>query len=101
MLEADEPFAGSYTLEVSSPGLERKLRRPAHYAKSIGRLVSVKTIGEVDGATSHKGTVVATTDDGFVVEAGGSQRTIRFDDVAKARTVFEWRPSPKPGKRSG
>lgn len=101
MLDEDEPFPGAYTLEVSSPGLERTLRRPEHFAKSVGRVVTVKTAHEVDGATAHRGTVVATTDDGFVVEVNGANRTIRFDEVAKARTVFEWGPKPKPGTKSG
>lgn len=101
MLDADDPIDGSYTLEVSSPGLERSLRRPSHYAKSVGRLVNVKTTHEVDGMTAHKGTIVAVTDDGFVLEVDGVQRTIRYEDVAKARTVFEWGPQPKPGKKSG
>ncbi len=101
MLDEDEPFEGPYTLEVTSPGLERKLRRPSHYVKSIGRMVSVKTVSEVDGATSHKGEVVATTEEGFVVEGESWRRTIRYDEVAKARTVFVWGTSPKPGKKSG
>jgi ribosome maturation factor RimP len=101
MLDEDEPFADAYTLEVTSPGLERKLRRPSHYAKSIGRVVVATTTTEVDGATAHRGTIVAADDDGFVVEVNGTNRTIRFDEVAKARTVFEWGAKPKPGTKSG
>jgi ribosome maturation factor RimP len=101
MLDADDPIDGSYTLEVSSPGLERSLRRPNHYAKSVGRLVNVKTTHEIDGTSAHKGTILAAEEDEFVLDVAGSRRTIRYEDVAKARTVFEWGPRPKPGKKSG
>ena len=43
-LDEDDPVPGSYTLEVSSPGLERPLRTPAHFARAVGTAVKVKTI---------------------------------------------------------
>ena len=49
-LEEADIFAGAWVLEVSSPGLERKLRKPAHYVKSIGREVKIKA--RVDGTTT-------------------------------------------------
>src|SRR4051794_3639747 len=48
-LDDDDPIPGRYTLEVSSPGLERPLRTPAHFLRFIGTTVSVKTTAEVDG----------------------------------------------------
>lgn len=99
MLDEDDPVSGSYTLEVTSPGLERKLRRPRHYEKSIGRAVKVKTMQPVDEATNHRGTLVASDDKGFVLEVDGEERSIAFDDVVSARTVFVWEKNPKPGKR--
>ena len=99
MLDEDDPVAGSYTLEVTSPGLERKLRRPRHFQKSIGRVVKVKSVKPVDDATNHRGTIVASDEDGFVVDIDGQQRSIAFDNVVTARTVFVWEKNPKPGKR--
>ena len=88
----DEPevarhLPGPYALEVSSPGLERPLRRPAHFRGAIGELVSLKR----HGAARERGTIVAAYDDTFeLAHADGTTERIAFDDVEKARTVFEW-----------
>ena len=58
LLDDTDPIPGAYTLEVSSPGLERKLRSPRHYVKSVGREVKVKTRDEVDGRRVHRGVLV-------------------------------------------
>ncbi len=103
LLDETDPIGGSYTLEVSSPGLERKLRRPRHFEKSVGSEVKVKTRGPVDGERTHRGLLVAATDDGFTVAltdaTDGAERSFAYDDVSTARTVFVWEKSTKPGKR--
>jgi ribosome maturation factor RimP len=99
LLDAEDPVAGSYTLEVSSPGLERKLRRPSHYGKSLGREVKVKTHAPVEDARQHRGILTAHDAEGFTLEVDGSPRTIVYANVASARTVFEWEKAPKPGTR--
>jgi ribosome maturation factor RimP len=100
VLDEADPLDGSYTLEVGSPGLERALRRPAHYRKSVGREVSITTSVPVDGATHHSG-VVATADDEAVTitTRNEAHRTIPFDAIAKARTVFRWERNQKPGHK--
>ncbi len=99
LLDAEDPIAGSYTLEVSSPGLERKLRRPSHYGKSLGREVKVKTHAPVDDARQHRGTLTANDAEGFTLDIDGRPRMIAYTNVASARTVFEWAKAPKPGTR--
>ncbi len=99
LLDEDDPIDGSYTLEVSSPGLERKLRRPSHYAKSVGRDVKVKSRSEIGGGHSHRGVLASADDDGFVLEMDGENREIAYGDVVSARTVFAWEKAAKPGKR--
>ncbi len=94
-----DPFEGSYTLEVSSPGLERKLRRPRHFEKSIGSEIKVKTHGPVAGDKHHAGTLVAADESSFTVEVDGDARQITYDAVASARTVFAWKKAAKPGSR--
>ncbi len=102
LLDDEDPVPGSYRLEVSSPGLERKLRRPAHYRKAVGREVKVKTFEPVDGQRAHMGVLDDVDDDGFVVQLNeGAARRIGFGQVASAQTVFIWEPAPKPGKRRG
>lgn len=98
LIEDDDPFAGSYTLEVSSPGLERKLTRPRHFAKSIGRDVKVKTFAAVDGDKSHLGSLVSADEEGFTINSEGAKREFRYVDVSIARTVFVWEKSAQPGK---
>ncbi len=87
----------SYRLEVTSPGVERNLRRPEHFEKSVGREVVVKTSSPVDGSTSHQGLLVGTEDDCALVEVDGIRRSLPYQAVTSARTVFRWEPSPQPG----
>jgi ribosome maturation factor RimP len=100
LIDEDDPFPGSYTLEVTSPGLERKLRRPEHFRKALGREIAVKTHSPVDDEKNHRGTLVTADDEAFTVEIDGSERRIEFQDVASARTVFVWEKGPKPGKNA-
>lgn len=95
-----DPFDGAYTLEVTSPGLERKLRRPRHFEKAVGSEIKVKTFAPLDGERSHSGTLVAATDTSFTVDVDETQREIPYDAVASARTVFVWVKADKPGSRS-
>jgi ribosome maturation factor RimP len=85
-LDEHDPVEGRYTLEVSSPGLERTLRTPAHYRRAVGSLVSVKTRAGVDGDRRVRGVLSAADDEGVSVE----DRHLRYDQIEKARTVFEW-----------
>lgn len=100
LLDHESDLDGSYTLEVTSPGLERRLRRPAHYSKSIGKEVTVKTRVEVVGERRHEGTLIASDEDGLLVDVEGEARRIEFDQVKSARTVFRWERAPKPGKKA-
>lgn len=99
-LDQHDPVPGRYTLEVSSPGLERHLRRPAHYLGAIGSTVSVRLRTPVEGARRVHGTLVAADDDGIVVrldDAALTEQQLRYDQIDRARTVFVWGPAPKPG----
>jgi len=98
LIDADDPFKNSYTLEVSSPGLERKLTRPRHFEKSVGNQVKVKTFREVDGTKEHRGIITSSGDAGFTVDIDDLEREISYDDVSSARTVFVWEKGARPGK---
>jgi ribosome maturation factor RimP len=93
-LDEHDPIPSKYTLEVSSPGLERPLRTPEHFADAVGLTVSVKTNARVDGERRIKGELAAADDQGIAI----GDQTLRYEDIEKARTVFEWGPAPKPGK---
>ena len=98
-LEANDPIDGAYTLEVSSPGLERPLRTPEHFCRFVGTAVSVKTMPSADGERRVEGRLDAADVDleGAITVAG---RVIAYADIERARTVFVWGPQPKPGKGS-
>jgi ribosome maturation factor RimP len=102
-LDDADPMPDRFYLEVSSPGLERPLRRPDHFQTAVGSKVKVKTHPSVEGDRRVDGTLVAADDDGFTVETDAGTRTLGYDDVERARTVFEWGGAPKPGtnKSSG
>ena len=98
-LESADPINGAYTLEVSSPGLERPLRIPAHYQRFIGTPVTVKTVPGTPGERRIEGLLQAAdldTDGSIVVDG----REIPFSAIERTRTVFVWggQEKPKSGK---
>ena len=100
-LDEMDPFDGPYSLEVTSPGLERTLRRPLHFRKSIGRDVTIKTSVEVAGSLHHRGVLEVVGQEDFVVNVAGAARRIAFGQVRVARTRFEWNKKPKSARKSG
>ncbi|NBV74295.1 MAG: ribosome maturation factor RimP [Actinobacteria bacterium] len=102
-LDHVDPIPGRYTLEVTSPGVERTLRTPEHFAREIGKTVSVR-LRDPDAAERRlNGLLVGADGDTATIRVGigddGSpdDRVVRLDGIDRARTVFEWGPSPKPG----
>lgn len=91
-LDLRDPISGRYTLEVSSPGLERNLKHPEHFATSVGRRVVVKTKEKLVG-DSHRveGTVAAAGSTSFSIATGSEQVDLPYSAVKSARTVFEWK----------
>jgi ribosome maturation factor RimP len=79
---------------VSSPGLERPLRRPEHWRGLDGEVVTVKA--RVGGTSERvRGTVVRVDDSGVDLDVDGARRRFEFADMTQARTVFEWGPAEK------
>ena len=100
-LSASGMLRDTDVLEVSSPGLERTLRRPEHFHTAIGSLVSVKHLR--DGETVRdRGTIVSADDDGIDLALDGEETNSRiaYAEIAACRTVFEWGPAPRPGRGS-
>lgn len=93
LLDNSTDLEGPYQLEVSSPGLERKLSRQSHYHKSLGREVIVKTSnGTLRGVLTKADEVT------FEVNTQDGLETLPYDKVVSARTVFHWERAPKPGQ---
>ena len=89
-LDVEDFGEGPYTLEVTSPGVERPLKKPGDFAKRIGEKVKVKTRAPVEGARSHTGELVAAGEETVMIATEQGERLIRHEDIASARTVFEW-----------
>jgi len=99
-LDEHDPIDGKYTLEVGTPGLERPLRAPAHFASAMGATVKVKTKPGAEGERRIEGTVTAADDTSVTVRAAdGTERRLRHDDIERARTTFEWGGQPKPDRK--
>ena len=96
LLDNEADLEDPYQLEVSSPGLERKLRRPAHYAKSIGREVVVK-LKDDQGKRTVRGVLLEVSDDEFTVDSETGPEVVGYADVTSAKTIFRWEKAPKPG----
>jgi ribosome maturation factor RimP len=93
----DEPaLQDAYRLEVSSPGLERALRRPSHFHKSIGREVVVKTLAGEENAT-YRGLLSDADESTLTVDTDTGRVVVPYDEVVNARTVYRWERAPKPG----
>jgi ribosome maturation factor RimP len=98
LLDLDDPVPGGrYTLEVSSPGLERPLKTPEQFQRFRGTKVNVKTRPNVEGDRRLTGTIDDATDTTVTIDG----RTLRYEDIDKAKTVFEWGPTPKPAGSGG
>ena len=101
-LDHDDPIAGHYTLEVTSPGLERPLRTAAHFQREVGKDVTVRLRDAQADPRRVQGRLVAADDhDITLLVDDGSEISVPISGIDKARTVFEWGPKPKPGKGSG
>jgi ribosome maturation factor RimP len=111
-LDRIDPMPGRYTLEVSSPGVERRLRTPAHFARAVGETVSLRLVADPDdvpGAGAVRrvhGVLVSAGAAGVVLEGAevpGGSLAVAYDRIERARTVFEWgaKPAPSPGRAKG
>ncbi|MGE0081262.1 MAG: ribosome maturation factor RimP [Thiohalomonadaceae bacterium] len=90
VLDVEDPIQGQYTLEVSSPGLERPLFRPAHYERFAGSEVQLRLKVPVEGRRKFKGRLLGLRDDAVVLEADGVERVFPLADVEYAHLVPDW-----------
>lgn len=100
-LDEHDVMDGPYTLEVSSPGLERRLRTPVHFKGAVGEVVTLRIAAPDAPAVRVTGTLTRADDDSITVEADGTARTATYDEIERARTVFEWGAAQKPSPSRG
>jgi ribosome maturation factor RimP len=96
-LDANDPIAGRYTLDVSSPGLERKLRTPAHFISTVGEVVTLRELRNDAPTRRLEGPVLAADERSVTVDdAELGPVVVALDKVERARTVFKWGAEAKP-----
>jgi ribosome maturation factor RimP len=101
-LDHQDPIPGKYTLEVTSPGLERTLRLPSHFQREIGKTVNVRLADVSADQRRFEGVLIAADDTTATLRLADGDppvdRVIEIASIDRARTVFVWGPQPKPGK---
>jgi ribosome maturation factor RimP len=87
VLDVEDPVPGHYRLEVSSPGLDRVLRTPEHFARFVGNRVKVQLALPIDGRRRFTGALVEAGDEGVILEVDGSRVLLAYQQIQKARLV--------------
>ena len=100
-LDHNDVVPGRYTLEVSSPGLERNLRTPHHFQREVGKDVSIRLVAEHEGQRRFAGALVAATDATATVRVADTAQSVEIPLalIEKAKTVFVWESQPKPNSK--
>lgn len=89
VLDENDPIEGEYSLEVSSPGLDRPLTKAEHFQRFAGYEAKLETVREVDGRKRFKGRVVNIDGQNNVhFEMDGTEYVIPFEDVSKAKLIL-------------
>jgi ribosome maturation factor RimP len=84
-----EPYRSEWTIDVSSPGSERPLRRAQHFAAQCGHTVQLRTSREIEGRTRFRGAVVAADTAGVVVDVDGRSLTIPVEAIVRGNLIDE------------
>jgi ribosome maturation factor RimP len=98
-LDHHDPIPGRYTLEVTSPGVERALRTPDHFRREVGKVVAIRLSDVGHDERRVTGTLVGADETTATVRVDGAdgpvERAIPYSQIDRARTVFEWGPAVK------
>jgi ribosome maturation factor RimP len=89
LLDVEDPVPGQYNLEVSSPGLDRKLTKVAHFRRFAGETVKVQMRFPIAGRKRFRGTLVSSNDENIVVEVDGESHSLPMATIDIARLVPE------------
>ncbi len=90
LLDVHDILQRSYTLEVSSPGVNRLLKRPEHFTRFLGKKIRVRTRERIEGRSSFLGLLKETTQDGIVVSEEKVEVFIPHGMIEKANYEYDW-----------
>lgn len=89
LLEAEDPIQNAYTLEVSSPGLDRPLTTVKDFERNIGRLARIITKEKIDNQNFFIGRIISVTGNMIKLDSDKKEREIPFENISKARLKIE------------
>lgn len=94
-------FNEDFALEVSSPGVERRLRKPEHFLGAVGKKINVRTYGPVEGQRNFTGFLVSADSGGLRLRIDSREVVVPQDEVASAKLVFDFggREKPRSGRK--
>jgi ribosome maturation factor RimP len=84
-----DAYRSDYTIDVSSPGPERPLRKPRHFADAVGKRVNVRTDRSIEGKNRFKGELLEAADGAVTLEAAGKATRIPYDAIVRANLIDE------------
>jgi len=83
------PYLREYTIDVSSPGVERPLRTPAHFERVVGKRVALRTSTDIEGRKRFRGEVVGATPASLRMSADGDEFDIPYDAIVRGNLIEE------------
>ena len=89
LLDVADPFNGRWVLEVSSPGIDRPLVKPADYDRFKGEEIKVELINDIDGRKRFKGILKGIQENRITMDFEGQEIAFDFADVARAKLTFK------------
>ncbi len=90
LLDSQDAVSGAYTLEVSSPGINRPLKRPEHFARYIGKRVRIRTRDLIGGKRSFLGILQDVAGESITVAQEGTRYDIPFAAIEKSNYEHDW-----------
>ena len=90
LLDTQDAIEGAYTLEVSSPGVNRPLKKPEHFTRFVGKRIRVRTRDMIDGRRSFLGILGEVLRDSVILNQEGKQYQIPFSMIDKSNYEHDW-----------
>ncbi|HHJ17977.1 MAG TPA: ribosome maturation factor RimP [Gammaproteobacteria bacterium] len=90
LLDVEDPIRGEYTLEVSSPGLDRPLYQAQDFERFAGHEISLRLFAPVEGQRKFKGILAGMKDDQVVVQMDDKELAVTLDEIDQARLVPDY-----------
>ncbi len=90
ILDVEDPIPNRFTLEVSSPGLDRPLCKASHFEAVVGQRIKLQTVVDILGRRRFSGTLTAVNDQVVTLDIDGQTHEVQIDNISKARLVPDY-----------